>query len=201
MHPLRRGSALGPAKEHLERRIDDASLFWLRELLAIRLQASTTSTSKVPPPDQRRHSDGRLRGLLQFSGAIQYRPLGGSHLPAAEPARPTLKANQIEAGIDAMKADCEDLVTDNVMELASSALRGCIVARPASACCVRDLSNIEGRGLAWLAGEEWKLRAFSDFDAAPATTIYALALRQVVRRHARQRDGRQEGRRQSAPDR
>jgi DNA polymerase len=149
----------------LERRITDPDLpADLRELLAIRLQASTTSTSKYKTLAKAVSSDGRLRGTLQFNGASRTGRWAGRLFQPQNLPRPVLKQAAIDQGIEALKADCEDLIFGNVMELTSSAIRGCIIAPKGKKLVVADLSNIEGRVLAWLAGEEWKLRAFRDYD-------------------------------------
>jgi DNA polymerase len=89
--------------------------------------------------------------------------------------RPNMKLPAIELGIAAMKADCEDLVFPNVMSLTANTARSCIVAPPGRKLVVADLSNIEGRMLAFLAGERWKLKAFADFDAGVGHDLYKVA--------------------------
>ncbi len=149
----------------LERRIADPDLpSAVKELLHIRLQASTTSTSKYKSLMKGVSRDGRLRGTLQFCGASRTGRWAGRLFQPQNLPRPSLKQDQIDEGIEALKAGCADLLFDNIMELTSSALRGCIMAPEGKKLVVSDLSNIEGRKLAWLAGEQWKLDAFRDYD-------------------------------------
>lgn len=150
----------------IERRVQDINLPpELRELLAIRLQASSTSTSKYKALLNAVMPDGRLRGTLQFAGAGRTRRHAGrTFQPQNLPSKGLPPHAEIELGIEAMKADCEDLVVKDVMAVASGALRGCIIAPPGKRLFIGDLANIEGRDAAWLAMEDWKLDAFRDFD-------------------------------------
>lgn len=136
----------------------------LRALLVIRAAASTTSTSKYKALLRGVSSDGRLRGLLQYAGALRTLRWAGRLFQPQNLPRPTLKQKDIDAGIKALLADCADLIVPDIMRLASSCIRGVIAAPPGKKLVIADLSNIEGRAQAWLAGETWKLKAFRDFD-------------------------------------
>jgi DNA polymerase len=146
-----------------------------RELLEIRQQAAATSPAKYKVLLDATSSDGRLRGTLQFCGASRTGRDAGRIFQPQNLPRPVMDADEIETGIAAMKLDCEDLLFDNVTDLCSSAVRGCLVAPPGRKLVIADLSNIEGRVLAWLAGEDWKVEAFYDFDRGVGHDLYVVA--------------------------
>ncbi len=135
-----------------------------RELLTVRMQSASTSTAKYDTLIKAVTADDRLKGTLQFCGASRTGRWAGRTFQPQNLGRPTLKNTAIEVGIAAIKAGIEELVADNVMELLSSAVRGCIVAPKGRKLVIADLSNIEGRVLAWLAGETWKIDAFKMYD-------------------------------------
>lgn len=140
----------------------------VRELLVVRSQASTTSTAKYRALLDCVCGDGRLRGAKQFCGASRTARWAGrlfqpDNLPRSSIGKfkgAELQA-VIETGIGALKAGHADLLFSNVMELTSAALRGVLIPGEGRKLAVADLSNIEGRVLAWLAGEQWKLDAFA----------------------------------------
>lgn len=160
----------------LERRINDPDLpAPLRELLAIRLSSTTSSTAKYKTLINNVSSDARLRGLLQFCGAARTGRWAGRMWQPQNLPRPTLTIDAIGAAISAFKGGFADLVVPDIMAAASSALRGCIIPGFNKKLVITDLSNIEGRVLTWLAGEAWKIEAFEANDAGTGPDLYVMA--------------------------
>ncbi len=161
----------------LERRLGDPDVPEpVRELLRIRLQASMTSTTKYKTLLDSVGSDGRLRGLLQFCGASRTGRWAGRVFQPQNLARvPKHLSKEIDNAIELIKNDCADLAYENVMEVLSACIRGCLVANEGKQLAVADLSNIEGRFAAWIAGEEWKIKAFREYDSGAGHDLYVLA--------------------------
>jgi DNA polymerase len=119
--------------------------------------------------------------LTQFNGAARTGRDAHRLFQPGNMMRPTIPQSDIEIGIDAIKAGCADLITDNVMELTSNTMRSVIIAPPGYKIVVSDLANIEGRVAAWVAGEHWKLQAFRDYDAGTGPDLYVKAYAEAFR--------------------
>ena len=163
----------------LQRRMEDPELpDALRTLLAIRLEASKTSSTKYNKIARAVNLDGRLRGTLQFDGASRTRRWAGRTVQPQNMMRPPFyleEQDDWEAAIAAIEAGATDLLYDKPAEVCSALVRAALAAKPGHKFSVADLANIEGRGTAWLAGELWKLQAFRDYDAGTGPDLYKLA--------------------------
>ncbi len=167
----------------IERRMRDPDLpDELKELLAIRVESTQTSNSKYNSLLRGVSADDRLRGTKQFCGAGRTgRWAGRTFQPDNLPRPDGTPQEEIDEFIDAARNNFEDLVTEKVTFMASKAIRGTIIAPPGKKLVVGDLSNIEGRKAAWLAGEEWKLQSFREFDAGRGVDSYIAAYARAFR--------------------
>lgn len=162
-------------KSTIERRLQDDDLpREAKELLSLRLEASMASTSKYSALLKAINDDDRMRGGLQFCGASRTGRWAGRTFQPQNLFRPTMKADAIETGISRLKRGKVG-EAEKVMELCANAIRGTIVAPPGYKLVITDLSNIEGRFAAWIAGEEWKCEAFSQYDKGVGDDLYKVA--------------------------
>ena len=154
----------------------------VRELLEVRQQAAATSPAKYKALIDAVSSDGRLRGTIQFSGAARTaRDAGRIFQPQNLPRTPDWFDEKVQdITVRAFKADADHLIWDNVSERCSMAVRGCLIAPRRRKLVIADLSNIEGRVLAWLAGEEWKIKAFRAYDHGEGHDLYKVTAGKIL---------------------
>lgn len=161
----------------VERRLDDPELpETLKELLRVRISASKSSTSKYKRVLERQVS-GRLYYLLQIYGALRTGRWAGRDFQPQNLKRPSKHFEDFDnvlAAIEAVMDGTEAVLLDDIMEAMSSSLRSVIVAAPGRKLVVSDLSNVEGRFLPWLAGDEPMLKYFRDYDAGNAEDYYKI---------------------------
>lgn len=140
-----------------------------RHALELRREAAKTSTAKINAMLTRRQADGRARGNLQYHGAgtgrWAARGIQLQNLPRPDKSRE--KEAPLQAAIDAISTGSAvqlEMLYDRPLSVVSDVIRSMVTAGPGNRLWVRDFSNIEGRVVAWLAGQNDKLERFRAFD-------------------------------------
>ena len=141
----------------------------VRAVLEVRREAAKASTAKFKAMLDSSGDDCRARGLFQYWGAGPGRWAGRRIQTQNMPRTPKGFDPEDAAGvIDTLgvpggKAFIR-AAYGSVMDALSWSLRSFIKAPAGAKFVCADYSNIEGRVIAWLAGEEWKLEAFKAYD-------------------------------------
>lgn len=130
-----------------------------RTIIEMRLGASSTASTKYNPLLLGLSGDGRRRGCLQYGGAKRTLRWAGKGFQPQNLARGHFSGDELDTGIKMLLRGKAHWCYD-VSKLTASTVRGCIIPEPGNKLVVADYSNVEGRGLAWLAGEETALATF-----------------------------------------
>ncbi len=149
--------------------------------LRLRQSVAKTSTAKLAAFERHADSDGRVRGGHQYAGAGRTARWAGRGAQIQNLPRPSKEMEDVEAVQRAFKtmlaggADGFTMFYDEPLSVVADCIRGVIIPGPGNQFDNADFSNIEGRGLAWLVGEEWKLDAFRAFDRGDGPDLYLVA--------------------------
>lgn len=148
-----------------------------RTALQARLDASRSSTAKLTAIASARSQDGRVRGTFQYYGANRTGRWAGRRLQPQNLFRGSI--GDVPAALAVIRAgaspeDLELMFEDSALGIVASCLRSTIVARPGHLLAIADLSQIEARVLAWLAGQHDALDVFRRGDDIYTATAAAV---------------------------
>lgn len=145
--------------------------------LMLRQDAGKTSTAKLGKMLALASPDDRIRHQFQYYGAATGRWAGRGIQPHNFP-RDVPPAATVEKILHLLRVGdwrTVDMIHGPVMDVIARCLRGFICPAPGNVLVAGDFANVEGRGVAWFAGEDWKIEAFKAYDAGTGPDLYKLA--------------------------
>lgn len=155
----------------------------VHRVLEIREALAKTSVTKYGKMVACAGSDNHVRGSIQYYGAQRTGRFAGRLLQVHNLPRGTVKGVDSVAMYAAyLKAQDWMLLFDKPMEAFSSLIRSMIVAPDGKVFFAADFSNIEGRGVAWLAGQKDMIAQFAagdDLYKHMAATIFGTTYHKV----------------------
>jgi DNA polymerase len=134
----------------------------VRRALELRQEAAKSSTAKLVAMKEKASADGRIRNTHQFHAASTGRWAGRGVQPQnLFRGRPGMKPADIDAMFSMLDDKAMlDLFYGPSMDAITDCIRGMLIAGEGNELVACDLSAIEARGLAWLAGQESVLEIF-----------------------------------------
>lgn len=158
------------------RRTEDAKV---KRALEIRQEAGLNSVKKFKAMEASACPDGRARGLYQYHGAAVTGRWGGRRIQPQNLLRPAFDQEVIDEIIchlyEDFGADWIDFLFGSGIHAIASCCRAMLTCEDGNTLLAADFSNIEGRVIAWLAGEESKVEAFRAFDRGEGHDLYKIA--------------------------
>lgn len=154
-----------------------------RMIIEMRLGAASTASTKYNPLLLGRSSDDRRRGCIQYGGAKRTLRFAGKGFQPQNLARGYYHDDELDKGISALLKGRAHRRFD-VAKLTASTVRSCIIPEAGHKFVVADYSNVEGRGLAWLAGEDDLIEVFVngvDVYKKLASTVFNVAYEDVTK--------------------
>lgn len=154
-----------------------------RTIIEMRLGAASTASTKYNPLLLGRSSDDRRRGCIQYGGAKRTLRFAGKGFQPQNLARGYYHDDELGKGISALLKGRAHRRFD-VAKLTASTVRSCIIPEAGHKFVVADYSNVEGRGLAWLAGEDDLIEVFVngvDVYKKLASTVFNVAYEDVTK--------------------
>ena len=136
-----------------------------RRVLEIRQEIAKSSLKKLDAMERCAGPDDRVRGQLAYYGAFRTGRFAGRLIQPQNFPRPSIKgvSDFIRHGLSEGGPDAEwtRMMWGKPLDVIASSLRGCLIPAPGKAFVVYDLSQIEARVVAWLAGQTDVLDVFA----------------------------------------